>query len=192
MMPVPEASPMDPAPVVVRSRWPASRQLVVDAARIGALVGGVALTLVAGSWGWVGIVVGASAGAGLGVVVAPARHRLQLDAEGVHIGRLTGVVHIGWDEVIAFGRDEGWQGRSGRSLGLAVCRRGEVLPVGVPALTYTTSAFRMGGAHPIDRLAPRGEAVLAPVREWALARGVPVVEQDLDVWWDRHPASAAA
>lgn len=190
MMPGPQRAPVDPAPVVVRSRWPASRQLVVDGARVGALLGGLALTMAAGSWGWVGLIIGAAAGAGLGAVAGPVRHRLQIDATGVRIGRLLGEVRIGWDEVVAFGRDEGWHGRSGRSLGLAVCRRGEVLPVAVPALTYTASAFRMGGAHPIDRLAPRAEAVLDPVREWAAARGVPVVEQDLDGWWDRHPASS--
>lgn len=191
MMPGPQRRPVDPAPVVVRSRWPASRQLVVDAARIGALVGGVGLTMAAGSWGWVGLVAGAVLGGGLGAAVAPLRHRLDVGADGVRIGRLFGVDHIGWDEVVAFGRDEGWHGRSGRSLGLAVCRRGEVLPVGVPALTYTASAFRMGRAHPIDRLAPRGDAVLDPVREWAAARGVPVVEHDLDAWWDGHPASVS-
>lgn len=191
MMPAPQRRPVDPASVVVRSGWPASRQLVVDAGRIGAVVGGVGFTVAAGSWGWLGLIAGAVLAGGMGAVVAPLRHRLEVDAEGVRIGRLLGVDRIGWDDVAAFGREEGWHGRSGRSLGLAVCRRGEVLPVGVPALTYTASAFRLGRGHPTDRLAPRREAVLDPVREWAAARGVPVIEEDLDDWWDRHPASAA-
>ena len=72
-------------------------------------------------------------------------------------------------------------------LGLVVCCRGELLPVAVPALTWTASGFRMGGEHPIDRLPVHRDEALDPIRPWAAAAGVPVIEGDVDAWWDRHP-----
>lgn len=178
-----------PAPLDLRAGWPACRQLLWDAARLGAAAGAV-LGLVAGvGWAWAGVVAGAPVGALLAALVGPRRYRLRIDGDGVHIGRLAGTTTIPWAEVVAVGRREDWHGRSGRVLGLAVCRRGELLPVPVPALTWTASAMRMGRDPAVDRLDQFRNAAVEPVRAWAQWAGVPVIEEDVDAWWDHHPAA---
>ena len=42
----------------------------------------------------------------------------------------------------------------------------------------------MGGEHPIDRLRVHRDEALDPIRPWAAAAGVPVIEGDVDAWWD--------
>ncbi len=186
-----------PPSVHLRAAWPASRQLVVDCAGVGTCLGAmaaIAADLATGGgyarWGVAGLAAGAVLGLALGSVAGPRRHHLVVDAEGVRIGRLLTTVHIPWQEVAAFGRREDWHGRSGRVVGLAVCRRGAVLPIAVPALTYTASPWRVGRGHPLDRLAPHREAVLEPIRCWAEAKAVPVVSDDLDLWWDQAWSAA--
>jgi len=175
--------------VNIVGHWPTYGQLVADGIRIGAALGAVAGFTVAAGWVWIGLFVGAALGGVVAGLSGRTRHRLRLDAGGIRIGRLTGAVTIPWPEVLAVGRREDWHGRSGRMLGLAVCRRSELLPVPVPALTWTASAMRLGRDHPIDRLAQYRDAALEPVRAWARWQGVPVVEDDLDAWWDHHPAA---
>jgi hypothetical protein len=162
---------------------------VVDGVRFGAVVCGVAAALASRSWAGAGLVVGAVLGGLLGLGLARARYHLRVDAGGVLIGELVRTRRVPWTDVVAFGLREDHHGRSGRVLGLVVCVRGELLPVPVPALTWTASGFRMGGEHPIDRLAAHREEALDPVRPWAAAAGIPVVEHDVDVWWDHHPAN---
>ncbi|MBI2709179.1 MAG: PH domain-containing protein [Actinobacteria bacterium] len=180
-----------PEPVDLGARWPGSRQLAVDLAGAGAMLGGVLGFVASRPLAWLGLVAGAAVGALAGIVLAPRRLSVQVDDTGVRIGRLTSVERIPWEDVVAVGIEEGYHGRSGRSLGLAVCRRGVLLPVRVPALTRTASAFRFGGSPPADRLEPFRDLALATVRPWATWAGVPVVDRDIDRWWDAQPAADA-
>ena len=166
-----------------------TRQIVVDGLRVGAAAGGVAAALLQVRWAGIGLLIGGALGAAAGLLLGRARHRLRVDAGGVLIGSVSGTRRVPWADVVAFGRREDHHGRSGRVLGLAVCVRGELLPVPVPALTWTASGFRMGGEHPIDRLAVHRDEALDPIRPWAEAAGVPVIEGDVDAWWDHHPAN---
>jgi PH (Pleckstrin Homology) domain-containing protein len=177
--------PPPPTPVDLWGRWPQTRQIVVDGLRIGAAVGGVLAALVDVSLAGVGLVVGAVVGGLLGQGLGRARHRLRVDQSGVLIGQLGRTRHVPWTDVAAFGCREDHHGRSGRMLGLVVCCRGELLPVEVPAMTWTASGFRMGGEHPIDRLRVHRDEALDPIRPWAEAAGVLVIEGDVDAWWDR-------
>lgn len=186
-----------PPPVHLSTSWPASRQLLVDGAGAGACLGamgGIGADLVAGEghgvWAGTGLAAGAVLGLVLGLAVR-SRHTIVVDSDGVHVGRIAGTVHVAWAEVAAVGRREDWHGRSGRVVGLAVCRRGDLLPMGVPALTFTASPWRMGRGHPVDRLAAHRDEVLQPIRPWAEAMGVPVVEEDLDLWWDQVSSAEA-
>jgi hypothetical protein len=165
--------------------------LVVDGLRIGAALGGVLLALVAAPLAGVGLVVGGALGAGLAQALGRARYRLRVDAGGVSIGSLGGTRRVAWTDVLAFGCRQDHHGRAGRVVGLVVCYRGELLPVPVHALTWTASGFRYGGEHPIDRLAVHRAEALDPIRPWAEAAGVPVIEGDVDAWWDHHPASGS-
>jgi hypothetical protein len=162
---------------------------VVDGLRIGAAAGGVATALVSVSLAWAGLLVGAAVGAGFAMALGRARYRLRVDAGGVHIGLLSGTRSVPWVDVVAFGCREDRHGRSGRVLGLVVCCRGELLPLPVPALTWTSSGFRMGGEHPVDRLRAHRDEALDPIRPWSEAAGVPIVEGDVDAWWDAHPGN---
>lgn len=162
---------------------------MVDGARIGAACGAIGGFVVASPWGWTALVVGTVLGGLVAAISGPLRYRLRVDASGIRIGRLTSVVTMPWPDVLAIGRREDWHGRSGRMVGLAICRRGDLLPVPVPALTWTASAMRFGGDHPIDRLARYRSAAIDPIRAWATWMEVPVVEGDLDAWWDHHPQS---
>ena len=182
-----EGDPRHPPPppaVDLGGRWPLTRQIVVDGLRIGAAVGGVLAALVDVSLAGVGLVAGAVLGALLGQAAGRARYRLRVDQAGVLIGQLGRTLRVPWADVVAFGCRQDHHGRSGRVLGLVVCCRGELLPVEVPALTWTASGFRMGGEHPIDRLRVHRDEALDPVRPWAAAAGVPVIEGDVDAWWD--------
>jgi hypothetical protein len=162
---------------------------VVDGLRIGAALCGVLLALVDPALAGVGLVAGAVVGGGLGHALGRARYRLRVDAGGVLIGSLGGTRRVAWPDVVAFGCREDHHGRSGRVLGLVVCCRGELLPVPVHALTWTASGFRMGGEHPADRLEVHRDEALEPIRAWAAAAGVPIIEGDVDAWWDQHPAN---
>ena len=134
----------------------------------------------------VGVIIGAALGAAIGLALGPRRFHLRIDPDGVAIGRLRGTVRIPWAAVGAFGIEEGWMGRRGRTMGLAVGRRGDEWPLSVPALTYHASGFRVGAQRPEDQLAPYRSTLLELVAPWARARSVPVIEADLDDWWDRH------
>ncbi len=177
---------MDPAPVRINARWPAHRRLVIDTAlACGAVAAAIGYGLFARP-GLVGVLVGAVLGAAVAAVIGPRRYHLTLDAEGVSIGRLTGTVRMGWAEVAAVGIEDGWIGRRGLTMALAVGRRGDDWPMAVPALAYHSAGFRVGGASPSEQLAPYRTRLLASIRPWAEARAVPVVEGDLDDWWDRN------
>jgi Bacterial PH domain len=126
-------------------------------------------------------------GVALGLFWGPRRLTLHIDEDGVEIGKLTSRRVLPWPEIAAFGIDEGPWGRSGRTLGLAVCHRGELQPVPVGTLTYTASAFRWHGTRPDERLEVHRTPALEPVRAWAEWAGVPVVEAAVDRWWDRQP-----
>jgi hypothetical protein len=163
----------------------------MDGLRLGAAAGGVLAALVDVSLAGIGLALGAVLGGLLGHGIGRARFRLRIDPSGVLVGQLGRTRHASWPEVVGFGCREDHHGRSGRSLGLVVCVRGELLPLEVPALTWTASGFRMGGEHPIDRLRVHRDEALEPVRPWAEAAGVLVIEGDVDAWWDHHPANGA-
>lgn len=176
---------MAPPTLVVSATWPVHRRLVGDLALAGAAVGAVAGVLTRHAvLGVALMIVGVAAGSMAGWRLGPRRYRLVLDEGGITVGRLLGQGRIPWSEVAAFGRDEGWYGRRGRSVGLAICRRGEPRPVPVRALTWHASGFRVGAARPEEVLAPFGEQALEPVRDWAAHRDVPVVEDHVADWWD--------
>jgi hypothetical protein len=140
-------------------------------------------------FGRVGVIVlpvGGLAGWELGRVLSPRRHTLRLDAAGVHVGRLNGVVHVPWPDVVAFGVEDAWSGRRGRSTALGICRRGSDWPVMVPALTFHASGFRVGGEPPETTLAPYRAGLLTVVGDWAKAHDVRLVPTGLDDWWDHH------
>lgn len=177
---------MDPAPVTIRAKWPAHRRLVTDMALGGAAAGGVVGNLVFGRVGLIGLVVGALAGAFAAQLLGPRRWRLVLDGDGVTVVRLVGKVHIPWVEVVAFGIEDGWQGRRGVTAALAVARRGDEWPVTVPALAYHASGFRIGAVRPEQQLAPYRSQLLEHVRAWAEAYDVMLVDGDIDDWWDRN------
>lgn len=143
-------------------------------------------SLAFGRHGWIGMGLGAVLATLLAVGATRARWHLRLDEAGVHVGRLAGVTSTRWDQIAALGVTEGPHGRSGRTLGLAVCIRGEVLPRPVPALTWTASGLRAGRPHAADRLECHRADALAPVEAWAAWAGTPVIAEDLDTWWDRQ------
>jgi hypothetical protein len=181
-----DATPPD---VVLPAAWPAHRQLVIDLALAGAVVGLLA-GFAAGSpaWGAIGIALGGATGATSGWWLGPRRYVLRLDAGGVRIGRLLRTVTVPWSEVRAFGVAETWSGRRGRLIGLAVCRAGVALPIAVPALTFRENGWgRIGSSpRPDEAVEAHRPRLLEPVRAWAEAKQVPTVATDVDSWWELH------
>lgn len=145
-----------------------------------------------GRQGWVGLIVGSLLGVAVGLVTGPRRLHLTVDERGVRIGRILDTVHVPWEDIAAFGIQDGWQGRRGRTAALAVGRRGDEWPITVPALSYTAAGFRVGATPPEEQLAPYRAELLHPVVDWARARRVTVVEADLDDWWDRSRRTTRA
>lgn len=181
-----DATPPD---LVLPAAWPAHRQLVIDLALAGAVIG-LLVGFVAGhpAWGGLGIVLGGATGATAGRWLGPRRYVLRLDARGVRIGRLLRSVTIPWSDVRAFGVAETWSGRRGRMIGLAVCRVDVVLPVAVPALTFRENGWgRIGSSpRPDEAVEAHRPRLLEPVRAWAEAKQVPTVSSDVDSWWEIH------
>jgi hypothetical protein len=185
----PATGPLPP-PVEVEAGWPAHRQLMIDLAMGGAVIGLLA-GFVAGhpGWGVAGLLLGAAVGAAAGRWLGPRRYRLRLDADGVHIGRLARSVSLPWADVRAFGVAESWSGRRGRRIGLAVCRVGVDLPVAVPALTFREPGWgRIGGdgPRPEEVVEAHRPGLLGPVQAWAEVMNVPTVAADVDSWWEIH------